>query len=79
MLEMLRECIEVALQKKMQLQNASVVKFLTLFTPPLHTEARFVIKWTSADSEHLDADAVLQHQELIFLKIKCRYQILGKQ
>lgn len=70
MIEMLKEVIEHSIKQQLRMQSASVIKFLTMFAPPVFTKAKFTIQVNSDPISSWQVNATLQHDEHIFLKFK---------
>ena len=77
MLEMLKEVIEEAYANSYQLETASSVKFLTMFTPPQFTKAVFDIKPVVAADNKLSINATLKFEQHVFLKFNGTYKRLN--
>ena len=77
MLEMLKEVIEFANASKYQLESASSVKFLTMFTPPQITRALFEIKPAALPDDKLAVIATLKFEQQVFLKFSGIYKPLA--
>ncbi len=69
MLEMLKEILQQQFNMFLQLQNASVVKFLAMFSPLHFTKANFTIQ-VQLENELLQVNATLQHEQTTFMKFK---------
>lgn len=74
MLYMQKEILESNLQKKLLLTQSSTIKFLTLFAPPHHTQATFIIKITLVNDNYF-IQSILQHGETIFMKMQGTYTL----
>ncbi|MBL7766641.1 MAG: hypothetical protein JNJ58_11135 [Chitinophagaceae bacterium] len=73
MIEMLKEVLEKSLQVKLRLETSTMIKFLTLFAPPHHTSADFLIDYVRDENGKIAVNASLRHDEIIFLKFKGIY------
>lgn len=70
MLELVKELIQHGLQYSIQLESASVIKFLTMFAPPNFTNAACIIQTTLFEENKIIAEAHLFHEQHSFLKFK---------
>ena len=74
MLEMQKEILQSALGSSFMLSSASIVKFLTMFTPDQTTTAQYTIQFQHM--EHgIEVTSTLTHGEQVFLKFKGVYFI----
>jgi 3-hydroxyacyl-[acyl-carrier-protein] dehydratase len=74
MLEMQKEVLQQALQKPLFMASASMVKFLTMFTPDQMTQAQFQIQYLETESG-IQVTSSLVHGERVFLKCKGVYTV----
>ncbi len=74
MLTMMQEILEIEIGKTLQLSQASMIKFLQMFTPPQQTTATFVMRYQIGEQVLLDAS--LQDQETTFMKCKITYNLI---
>lgn len=70
MLELIKELIQHGLQYSVQLESASVIKFLTMFAPPNFTSATCTIQTTKVEENKIFAEAHLFYEQHSFLKFK---------
>ncbi len=73
MLELIKELIQQGLQHSIQLESASMIKFLTMFAPPNFTSADCSIQTIRNDENKIVTEAHLFHENHSFLKFKGIY------
>ena len=74
-LQIVKELLEKAVDKKLFLSEAIQCKFLQMVDPTVTTKVEVVIDYTSP-GYHLDCDAILKSTEAVFLKMKGRFTIV---
>lgn len=72
MLEMQKEVMQQSLQKPLFMPSASMVKFLTMFTPDKSISAQFQIQYAITE-DRIQVTSSLINSETIFLKFKGVY------
>lgn len=70
MVEMLKEVLQENLHQKLMMKSSSMIKFLTMFTPPEISTANFIINIKTIEENHYLVDANLALEEKIFMKFK---------
>ena len=70
MVEMLKEVLQENLNQKLRMKSSSMIKFLTMFTPPEISTANFIITIKTVEENQFQIDANLSLEEKIFMKFK---------
>lgn len=70
MVEMLKEVLQENLNKKLMMKSSSMIKFLTMFTPPEIATANFIINIKTTEENQYQIDANLALEEKVFMKFK---------
>ncbi|RMG24848.1 MAG: 3-hydroxyacyl-ACP dehydratase [Bacteroidetes bacterium] len=69
MIHMLKEVLELALDRSLELQSASNIKFVAFIDPRLHPAIQLSCSWQQ-QADQLRVSAVLKGKETIFFKFK---------
>ena len=69
MVQMVREILEVSLDKTLKIETADNIKFLSVIDPRQHGEVSASIDYTEADNA-FSINATLFADQLIFLKLR---------
>jgi len=73
MIEILKEVLQLVDEKKYRLETASVIKFLTMFSPLEFTTATLVISSEETEDQKKNVVASLEFEQHVFLKFKGIY------
>ena len=73
MMEMIKDILSTSQKKPMSMIQASVIKFLTLFTPQQTTEVRIHLLLKPKENI-LSCDATIRYGDTVFMKCKADYQ-----
>jgi 3-hydroxyacyl-[acyl-carrier-protein] dehydratase len=68
MMQMVKEILEEALNKDLQIKKAGQLKFLQMVNPQKVEHLNFQINWTESE-EGIKVKAVLQQQKVVFFKM----------
>ena len=74
MIQMVKEVLENHMSKKLLLESAGNIKFLSVINPEIHNKLNVEISYSPVDHS-FNVDASFSWEELIFFKIKGSYSV----
>lgn len=76
MVDMLKEVAQVALGKKLQLQSAPAIKFLTMFSPLKGCRAEFSSGYHATEDQKINLSATLSAADMVFFKFNGTFRVV---
>lgn len=74
MVQIAKELMEKAIEKKLFMYKADSCKFLSMVDPRISPNLQFIIDYTFTE-EGINTIAVLKNNDAVFLKMNCSYRI----
>lgn len=69
MLQIVKDLVEIHLQKKLQLQNISNVKFTAVVNPLQHQQLDVHVSYENIENNSYKINSTISSEEIVFLKI----------
>lgn len=76
MVQIVKELIELNLERKLQVNSAANLKFLSVINPQEHSHLKAEVKFKQSTTENLDIEGKLYFEAITFFKMKATAKVV---